>query len=197
MTPVRREALYHDLCDEVFRGRRILKRVSGIRAAGFPMSHLVSVMMQLPMKLALAKARSAWREGPGVEWARAEEAADEAALAAPAPARLASGVTVGRAVHDLALGAWIAVLAFLAVIELSHGVPSLGGIAPHVLPLETHVETAAWAALALVGAAAACVLALRRALGVVRSQRLRFGTALRGAAATLAALGHVALALVD
>ncbi len=60
LPPLRREALYHDLCAEVFRTRRIFRRVAGIRRAGFPMSHLVSVMMQLPMKLALAKARAAW-----------------------------------------------------------------------------------------------------------------------------------------
>jgi hypothetical protein len=197
LTPLRREALYHDLCDEVFRTRRILKRISGIRAAGFPMSHLVSLMMQLPMKLALSKARTAWREGPGLAYARADEAAAAAALAEPRPARLALGLAAGRWLHDRAVALWLAALALLAAIELTERLPRAATFSPHLLPLEPHVETATWVGLALMAGTAAAVLLFRRGLGGIRARSLRFGTALRAGLATLATLAHVALAYVD
>lgn len=60
MTPARREAEYHRLNKELFRFDRILKRISKIPRAGFPMTHFLSLMMQLPMKVALRKAYDEW-----------------------------------------------------------------------------------------------------------------------------------------
>ena len=60
MTPYRREEEYHRLNKELFRLDRILKRISKIPRAGFPMTHFLSLMMQLPMKVALRKAYEEW-----------------------------------------------------------------------------------------------------------------------------------------
>jgi hypothetical protein len=129
--------------------------------------------------------------------ARAEEAAEAVALAAPRPARLVSAWTASRRLHDVALGAWLGVLALLAAIELTQRLPTAASFAPHLLPLEPQVELAAWVGLALVAAAAAGTLGFRRALGALRTRTLRFGTALRAGLATVAATAHVALAFVD
>lgn len=61
MTPYRREEEYHRLNKELFRLDRILKRISKIPRSGFPMTHFLSLMMQLPMKVALGKAYDEWR----------------------------------------------------------------------------------------------------------------------------------------
>jgi radical SAM superfamily enzyme YgiQ (UPF0313 family) len=60
MNPRRREEEYHRLNNELFRFDRILKRISKIPRSGFPMTHFLSLMMQLPMKVALRKAYSEW-----------------------------------------------------------------------------------------------------------------------------------------
>jgi radical SAM superfamily enzyme YgiQ (UPF0313 family) len=60
MTPYRREEEYHRLNKELFRFDRILKRISKIPRSGFPMTHFLSLMMQLPMKVALGKAYAEW-----------------------------------------------------------------------------------------------------------------------------------------
>ncbi len=60
MTPRRREEEYHRLNRELFRFDRILKRISKIPRSGFPMTHFLSLMMQLPMKVALRKAYDEW-----------------------------------------------------------------------------------------------------------------------------------------
>jgi radical SAM superfamily enzyme YgiQ (UPF0313 family) len=60
LTPLRREAAYHELCRELYRPSRILRRLSGISLRGFPGTHLLSLMKQLPMRRALRKAREAW-----------------------------------------------------------------------------------------------------------------------------------------
>lgn len=60
MTPYRREEEYHRLNKELFRLDRILKRISKIPRSGFPMTHFLSLMMQLPMKVALRKAYDEW-----------------------------------------------------------------------------------------------------------------------------------------
>lgn len=59
-TPLRREEAYHELCRELFRPSRILRRLGGISRRGFPGTHFLSVMKQLPMRRALGKAREAW-----------------------------------------------------------------------------------------------------------------------------------------
>lgn len=61
MTPFRREEEYHRLNRELFRFDRILKRISKIPRSGFPMTHFLSLMMQLPMKAALGKAFHEWQ----------------------------------------------------------------------------------------------------------------------------------------
>ncbi len=59
-TPERREREYHDLVREIFRPSRIIDRLRAIPWAGFPRTHLLSVMAQIPMKVALSKARADW-----------------------------------------------------------------------------------------------------------------------------------------
>lgn len=61
MTPRRREEEYHRLNKELFRLDRILKRISKIPRSGFPMTHFLSLMMQLPMKRALRIAYEEWQ----------------------------------------------------------------------------------------------------------------------------------------
>lgn len=61
MSPVRRELEYHHLVQEIFRFRRLVKRTLAIPRAGFPSTHLLSLMMQLPMKVAFSKAYAEWR----------------------------------------------------------------------------------------------------------------------------------------
>ncbi len=60
LTPERREAAYHALCQELFRPSRMARRLTGIPFRGFPGVHALSLMKQLPMRRALAKARQAW-----------------------------------------------------------------------------------------------------------------------------------------
>jgi radical SAM superfamily enzyme YgiQ (UPF0313 family) len=62
MTPRLREAAYHDLCRELYRPSRMLRRLGGISWRGFPGTHLLSLMKQLPMRRALRLAREAWAE---------------------------------------------------------------------------------------------------------------------------------------
>lgn len=61
MTPVRRELEYHHLVQQLFSFRRILKRIAAIPRAAFPATHLLSFMMQMPMKIAFGKAYSEWK----------------------------------------------------------------------------------------------------------------------------------------
>jgi radical SAM superfamily enzyme YgiQ (UPF0313 family) len=61
MTPYRREEEYHKLNRELFSLNRIIKRISKIPRTGFPMTHFLSLMMQLPMKRALRIANEEWQ----------------------------------------------------------------------------------------------------------------------------------------
>jgi hypothetical protein len=61
MTPVRREFEYHRLCQGLFRFDRIVKRTISIPRSGFPSTHLLSFMTQMPMKLAFGKAYDEWK----------------------------------------------------------------------------------------------------------------------------------------
>ncbi len=61
MTPLRREAEYHRLSNELFRFERIVNRIGKISAKGFPLTHIYSFMMQVPMKHALSKAYEDWK----------------------------------------------------------------------------------------------------------------------------------------
>ncbi len=61
MSARNREEQYHRLNQELFRLDRVLRRISHIPRSGFPMTHFLSLMMQLPMKKALGKAYQDWR----------------------------------------------------------------------------------------------------------------------------------------
>jgi radical SAM superfamily enzyme YgiQ (UPF0313 family) len=63
MTPRAREQAYHQLCRELFRPGRIAARIASIPWKGFPRTHFLSLMKQLPMKRALRKAREEWQRG--------------------------------------------------------------------------------------------------------------------------------------
>lgn len=67
MTPAARERAYHDLCRELFRPSRILRRLTGIPMKAFPGVHLLSLISQLPMKRALRLAREEWEAAHPVE----------------------------------------------------------------------------------------------------------------------------------
>ena len=60
MTPHRREEEYHRLSQELFKFERIVKRIGKIPLSGFPSTHFLSLMKQLPMKRALRKAHEGW-----------------------------------------------------------------------------------------------------------------------------------------
>ncbi|WP_277957551.1 B12-binding domain-containing radical SAM protein [Anaeromyxobacter oryzisoli] len=59
--PERREREYHELVRELFRASRIVDRLRAIPRAGFPRTHLLSLMAAIPMKVALGKARAEWQ----------------------------------------------------------------------------------------------------------------------------------------
>ncbi len=61
MSPVRRELEYHHLCQELFSLSSIVKRITAIPRSGFPATHLLSFMTQMPMKLAFSKAYDEWK----------------------------------------------------------------------------------------------------------------------------------------
>jgi len=109
MTPTVRERQYHELCRELFRPRRIARRLGAIAPSGFPVSHGLSLMKTLPMRHALGQARAAWE---------AEHPAPLPPVPAlpPPPPLLAAGTRrrLGAAVsraHTFAVGAWTSTLA--------------------------------------------------------------------------------------
>ena len=59
-TPRRREEEYHKLSQELFQFERIVKRLVRMPRRGFPSTHFLSLMYQLPMKRALRKAYEEW-----------------------------------------------------------------------------------------------------------------------------------------
>ena len=61
MSPVRRELEYHHLNQELFRFSSIVRRIASLPRSGFPKSHLLSFMTQMPMKLAFSKAYDEWK----------------------------------------------------------------------------------------------------------------------------------------
>lgn len=65
MTPRRREEEYHRLSQELFKFERIVKRIGKIPLSGFPSTHFLSLMKQLPMKRALRKAYEDWSDEQG------------------------------------------------------------------------------------------------------------------------------------
>jgi hypothetical protein len=105
MTPLRREAAYHDLCQELYRPSRIARRVARIPARGFPRVHLLALMKQLPVRRALARSRAAWVAEHG------------SALRREAAPRPAPGARVLGWARAAALAGWWAALAALASVH--------------------------------------------------------------------------------
>ena len=62
MTTAERERQFHEVCREIYRPRRMLRRLAAIHPSGFPGVHALSLVSQLPMRHALGKARTAWLE---------------------------------------------------------------------------------------------------------------------------------------
>ncbi len=92
MTPVAREAAYHAICRELYRSSRIARRLTAIPWRSFPRVHLLSLMKQLPLRRALAKAREEWaREHAGDAALEAIRRADQGGPRAPALSSAARG----------------------------------------------------------------------------------------------------------
>ena len=62
LSPREREALFYETSLQLLSTRRILKHMTEIPLAGFPMTHLMSVMKQLPMRRAMRKAYDKWKQ---------------------------------------------------------------------------------------------------------------------------------------
>ena len=75
MSPVRRELEYHHLNQELFRFSSIVRRIGSLPRSGFPKSHLLSFMTQMPMKLAFSKAYDDWKSNLQSEVQETEAAA--------------------------------------------------------------------------------------------------------------------------
>lgn len=73
MSPVRRELEYHHLCQKSFRFSSILRRIAAIPRSGFPATHLLSFMTQMPMKLAFSKAYDEWKANINMELQKTAE----------------------------------------------------------------------------------------------------------------------------
>jgi radical SAM superfamily enzyme YgiQ (UPF0313 family) len=61
MSAREREAAFYETSLQLLSTKRILKHLTEIPVAGFPMTHLMSVMKQLPMRRAMRKAYAAWQ----------------------------------------------------------------------------------------------------------------------------------------
>ncbi|MBK9516694.1 MAG: B12-binding domain-containing radical SAM protein [Anaeromyxobacter sp.] len=133
MTTTERERQFHEVCREIYRPRRMLRRLGAIHRSGFPVSHGLSLMSQLPMRHALGKARK--------EWLAAQPPAGQP-LPGPAPA-LAAAAVVGarrrpeprrfartaRRLHLAATGAWTSSLAGASAALVAAEEPALLGSA--------------------------------------------------------------------
>jgi len=65
MTPVEREENFYRVSLELMSPARIMRHLFEIPLAGFPMTHLLSLMKQLPMKRAMEKAFEEWKAKMG------------------------------------------------------------------------------------------------------------------------------------
>lgn len=72
LSPVRRELEYHHLCEELFRFKRIIRRMAPLPRSAFPKAHLLSFMTQMPMKLAFGKAFDEWKSNLGNDFQKTE-----------------------------------------------------------------------------------------------------------------------------
>jgi len=62
MSPEEREKLFYRISLELLSIRRIVSHIFEIHLKGFPMTHLLSLMKQMPMRRAMQKAYWQWRE---------------------------------------------------------------------------------------------------------------------------------------
>jgi hypothetical protein len=143
MTPAARERAFHELCRELYRPRRILRRLAAIPRAGFPAVHAISLMKQLPMKRALGKARAAWL-------AEQPPAPVPARPAPVPPGRLAGALA---SVRTFAAGVWLA--ASGSAILLAHETEEamLASGVEHLLELSETARSLGWGSLATVSLA--------------------------------------------
>ena len=61
MSAQEREAAFYETSLQLLSTKRILKHMTEIPLAGFPMTHLMSVMKQLPMRRAMRRAYAQWQ----------------------------------------------------------------------------------------------------------------------------------------
>ena len=140
MTPLRREAAYHELCRELYRPGRLARRLARIPARGFPRTHLLSLMKQLPVRRALARSREAWL---------ADNAAALRPAAATPPSPLARACSWAR---TAAAAGFAAALAALATVHAPlHDV--LWSSPGHAARLHDPFAAAGWILMALTVAA--------------------------------------------
>ena len=130
MSPVRRELEYHHLCQEHFRFGSIVRRIVSLPRSGFPSTHLLSFMTQMPMKLAFSKAYDEWKSN-------VQRDAQETTILAPgnmaAPncgqARSTGSVSEintkkklhpGRALQGMSLKIYVLCLAVISILHALH-----------------------------------------------------------------------------
>jgi hypothetical protein len=155
MSPIERERSYHDLCRELYRPSRILRRLSGIPMKAFPGVHLLSLVAQLPMKRALRLAREEWVE-------------KHAPAAAPAAhPGVPSLVGTVRAIRNALAGASATATTAAAAVHLLAEELSTGEAYTRLLTLEEQMEGAGWG---LVAAAVAATVVGHFILGRSRSR---------------------------
>jgi radical SAM superfamily enzyme YgiQ (UPF0313 family) len=61
MTPEEREEMFYKISLRLLSGKRIIRHLFDINLNGFPMTHLLSLMKQLPMKRAMQRAYEGWK----------------------------------------------------------------------------------------------------------------------------------------
>lgn len=189
MTPLARERAYHDACRELFRPRRILRRLSGIPMKAFPGVHLLSLVAQLPMKRALRLAREEWM-------ARHAEPAAQGAGESGAWTPVAGLVW---AIRDALAGAAAAVTVAAASVHQLGAEIAASEPLPRLASLEEAMEGAGWGLVAAAAAVTGIGYALARRLRRLGSMGDHAPGRPRRRAADLAVLVVIAaaLAIVD
>jgi hypothetical protein len=177
-TPLARERAYHELCHQLYRPRRLWRRLTAIPRTGFPGVHLISLMQQLPMKYALGKAREAWlaEQLPALPPAPA--------AVAPPEGRLAAGLAWLRAA---AVGSWLTATA--GTTALSQRVDEeLLLVSEQLAGLTETAHDVGWCSLAVMALTTllGAVVKGRRAALASRPTLVAAGAVLIGLAAQLA-----------
>ena len=119
MSPVRREEEYHRLSNDLFRFERIVNRIGKISSDGFPMSHIYSFMMQVPMKHALSKAYEEWKANAGIPVDK-PESADNSVSAVVSPAgQSTEQVSCENNTHsNIGLWLWGASIIAITIVDI-------------------------------------------------------------------------------